>query len=168
MPHPDAPEPDSLLERGLIRAFACERLTEVFVRCRPLRRADLMAFHSRAKMLLTAHSPVAARMLGHLVATDLPVDELTCRYVTLYLTTLWRVPSRGAHTNVLQHLAGHLRGVASVEERRLVAELIEAYRDGRAARTVPIGLLRELGARYAVDWLTAQHYLAPYPAELAP
>jgi uncharacterized protein YbgA (DUF1722 family) len=161
-------DPQSFAERDTLRAQACDRLTELFHACRPLQRGDLMRFHARAKMLLLACSPAAAREMGHLLASAaVPVDELACRYTSLYLATLWRVPTRGAHVNALQHLAGHLRAIAAVDERRDLEELITRYRVGEVSRLVPLGLLRAIARRHGLTYVLEQHYLDHYPEEQA-
>ncbi|MBS38840.1 MAG: hypothetical protein CMO26_23330 [Thiotrichales bacterium] len=133
-----------------------------------LTAASLVAYHSRLKYQVMAHSQVVYRKLGRLVAaaggTDLRVraDE----YLSTLLDALKTPASRGAHTNVLQHLAGYFRGCVSDESRLELNMLIDRYHLGEVRLSVPLDWIRRHLAHCANLSLYQQSYLEPYPPEL--
>ena len=133
-----------------------------------LTAASLVAYHSRLKYQVMAHSQVVYRKLGRLVAaageTDLRVraDE----YLSTLLDALKTPASRGAHTNVLQHLAGYFRGCVRDESRLELNMLIDRYHRGEVRLSVPLDWIRRHLAHCANLSLYQQSYLEPYPPQL--
>ena len=142
-------------------------------RWRRLRRSDpgpgdLVAFHTSFKMTLLSHHPEKYRRLGRIVA-DAGAGRLSERldeYGELFMETLTHRATRARHTNVLQHLAGHLKDELDAFDREELADTVEAYRCGTIPLVVPITLLRHHFRRHGTDWVGAQTYLDPYPDEL--
>ena len=140
--------------------------TRLFHRARRLlagewRIADVIAIHATVKLELLAHSPVAYRALGRLIAraAQLPREELATSYLEGLMEALAIVPSRGRHVNVLQHVAGYFsRGVTS-DERQEIRELIAEYEEDRAPRSTPLTLLRHHARRSGNAYLLQQAYL---------
>jgi uncharacterized protein YbgA (DUF1722 family)/uncharacterized protein YbbK (DUF523 family) len=159
-------EDPRLRENFVERLFAMRRLRALF---RPRWTVgDLVRFHTAEKLLLLAHGAGGYRALGRLVAgaKGAPRAEVEERYRGTYLATLARPATTRRHTNVLQHMAGHLRGVAGDDERAEVAEAIEEFRLGRVPLVVPLALLRHHVRRHGIAWLAGQHYLEPHPREM--
>ena len=129
---------------------------------------DLVAFHTSYKMTLLSHHPEKYRLLGRIVA-DAGAGGFAARldeYGALFMETLSHSATRARHNNVLQHLAGHLKGDLDAFDREELAETIESYRRGTIPLIVPITLLRHHFRRHGTDWVGAQTYLDPYPDEL--
>lgn len=128
----------------------------------PLGRGDLVAVHAANKYLLLAHSPVHYRRLGRLVAASprtVPIEELVARYQAELADALATPPTVGKHTNVLQHLAGYLRGRLPAAERAEVNDLIASYRLGRVPLARPLALIARHASALGIDYLLLQTYL---------
>jgi uncharacterized protein YbgA (DUF1722 family)/uncharacterized protein YbbK (DUF523 family) len=156
-----------LRENFIERVFAHNRWRR-FRRGRP-RPAGLVAFHTRHKLTLMAHSQQAQRELGRLVASagDSDFSWKLDAYGERFMTALRAIATPRRHANVLQHAIGFLKGKLDREDRDELVDLIERYRNGLVPLIVPITLLRHHIRRADVpDWLQSQEYLDPYPAEL--
>lgn len=156
-----------LRENFIERVFAHNRWRR-FRRGRP-RPSGLVAFHTRHKLTLMAHSQQAQRELGRLVAAagDGDFAETLDAYGEGFMTALRTIATPKRHANVLQHAMGFLKGNLERDDRDELLELIESYRNGLVPLIVPVTLLRHHIRRADVpDWLHSQEYLDPYPAEL--
>ncbi|WP_138438932.1 YbgA family protein [Marinobacter alexandrii] len=129
---------------------------------------SLINFHTRHKFQLLAHSEKIYRELGPMLG-DLksePLEDIADRYIHLFMEAMNKKVSRGSHMNAMQHLMGYLRDSMGDEDRKVMLEQMEAYRRGEVPLVVPMTLLRMAQRREPVDYLSAQHYLTPYPDEL--
>ena len=156
----------ALRENFIERVFAYRRLRALFRgRWTPGR---VVAFHTAHKLQLMAHSTVAYRELGRLVADvkKMPRPEFRERYGNLFMQTLSRVASRGRNANVLQHAAGYLKKLLGPESRRELAELIHDYRTGLVPLVVPVTVIRHHVRQHDIGYLKGQVFLAPHPKEL--
>lgn len=158
-----------LRENFFERVFARKRVSDFF-RSRPRRWTvgDLVTFHTREKFTLFAHDPAGYRALGRVVADakGTPRAELEATYRRMHFETMQRRSTRKKHTDVLQHLAGHLKKLASDDERQELAGEIRDYRDGLVPRIVPLTILRHLSRRYGATYVLLQHYMSQNPREL--
>lgn len=158
---------DSKLRENFIeRVFAYSRLGQLF-RGR-FTRGQVVDFHTAHKLQLMAHSTVAYRELGRLVASmkQLSMAEFRDQYGTAFMQALARVASRGRNTNVLQHAAGHLKTELDSASRTELARLIHDYREGLVPLVVPITLIAHYVRLHEVDYLKGQLFLDPHPREL--
>jgi uncharacterized protein YbgA (DUF1722 family)/uncharacterized protein YbbK (DUF523 family) len=155
-----------LRESFVVRIFAYQRLRRLFTG--RWTQGQLVAFHTAHKMLLLAHLPAAYALLGRLVASGraLPREELSRRYRADFMAALARPSTRRLHTNVLQHLVGHFRGLLDAADRDELLGLIEDHRRGLAPLVVPVTLVRHHARRLGVEYLLGQVYLDPHPKEL--
>ena len=128
----------------------------------------LVAFHSRYKFLVMAHSPTAYRELGRLVANAklFAADELQQRYLLELMQALKNIASRKQHANVLQHLQGFLKHGLSAEAKQELADLIQRYRQGFVPLLAPLTLLQHHLKQQPNAYVSAQRYFAPYPESL--
>ena len=128
----------------------------------------LVAFHSRYKFLVMAHSPVAYRELGRLVAQAklFSPDELKLRYLTELMHAMKHIATRKQHTNVLQHLQGFLKNGLTAEAKQELSELIQRYRKGFVPLLAPITLLLHHLKQHPNEYVSAQRYFSPYPEVL--
>jgi uncharacterized protein YbgA (DUF1722 family)/uncharacterized protein YbbK (DUF523 family) len=156
----------TLRERFFDRVFALRRWRRF--RSSEPRVADLQAFHAASKMSLLSHQESGYRTLGPIVAAAGRVDlEASLdSYESGYLEVFRHTATRRRHTNVLQHLAGHLKKVIESDDRAELSGVITRYREGTLPLVVPITLLRHHTRRNGSDWLRSQTYLDPYPDEL--
>lgn len=156
----------SLRENFVERIFAHRRLRALFRGRWTV--GDLVAFHTAHKLLLLAHSEVEYRRLGRLVAAakSLARADLRERYETGFMEALAKLATPRRHTNVLQHMVGHLRDGLDAGDRAELAALIEDYRLELVPLVVPLALVRHHVRRLDVAYLRDQLYLEPHPKEL--
>ncbi|MBA2815217.1 YbgA family protein [Candidatus Pantoea persica] len=136
---------------------------------RGLSRAQLIAFHSRYKLLMLAHSQEKYRELGPFVAAMSQWDSLEA-YAFEYRNRMMALLSQPAtcrnHTNVLMHAQGYFRCQLSSPQRQELAELIDRYSCGVQPLLAPITMLKHYMSQYPHPWLTQQRYFGPYPEAL--
>jgi uncharacterized protein YbgA (DUF1722 family)/uncharacterized protein YbbK (DUF523 family) len=155
-----------LRENFIERVFAYQRLSDLF-RGR-WTRGQIVTFHTAHKLQLMAHSTVAYRELGRLVAglKQTPRAVFRERYECGFMRALAHVASRGRNTNVLQHAAGHLKECLDSASRSELAQLIHDYRNELVPLVVPVTLIGHHVRRHAIDYLKGQVFLEPHPREL--
>ena len=155
-----------LRENFIERVFAYRRLKDLFAGRWSAGR--LVEFHTAHKMSLLAHSTAAYRQLGRLVAAGggMPERELRETYEALFMSTMSRIATPSRHTNVLMHMAGHLKRVVDAGGRRELLESIDEYRRGLVPLVVPLTLVRHYVRLHDNAYLAGQTYLEPHPREL--
>lgn len=156
----------ALRENFLERVFAFHRVKRVFRgRWRP---GDVVAFHTREKLLVLSHEPEGYRALGRLVADiqQHPRAEFAATYQQRYMQALGKHATRGRHTNVMQHMAGYLKDHLDADAKAELGGLIDDYRKGLLPLIVPVTLIRHHVRRFDVAYLADQYYLQPHPKEL--
>jgi uncharacterized protein YbgA (DUF1722 family)/uncharacterized protein YbbK (DUF523 family) len=155
-----------LRENFVERVFAYVRLRELFAPRWTM--GGLVRFHTAHKMALLAHSPQMYAELGRLVAQAKAMDRASveARYRELFMDTLAKMATTRKHTNVLQHMAGHLKDLLSADDRLELLGGIEDYRRGLVPLVVPLTLLKHHVRRHKVEYLAGQVYLGPHPKEL--
>ena len=155
-----------LRENFIERVFAYARLRELFTG--RVSSGRIVAFHTAHKLQVMAHSPVAYRELGRLVADvgRLPRAEFRKTYEDAFMAALGKRATPGRNANVLQHAAGYFRKQIDSASRTELADLIHDYRLGLVPLVVPITLIAHYARRFEVDYLRGQTYLEPHPKEL--
>ena len=156
----------ALRENFIERVFAYRRLGDLF-RGR-WTRGQIVAFHTAHKLQLMAHSTVAHRELGRLVAAlkTKPRALFRREYESGFMRALAQLASRGRNANVLHHAAGHLKKRLDSAARTELAHLIDDYRRGLVPLIVPITLIGHHVRRHGIDYLNGQVFLEPHPKEL--
>ncbi len=129
---------------------------------------DLVSFHTGHKLLIMAHSPKHARLMGRLVAGGhhVPPGELYRQYQELLMAALTLKATRSKNTAVLRHVAGYFSKQLAPAEKHELREIIDSYRQGHVPLIVPITLINHYVRKYDDAYLKGQHYLDPEPAEL--
>ena len=155
-----------LRENFVERIFAFRRLKDHFNRRWTL--GSLVEFHTAHKMTLLSHSTTSYRKLGRLVARakELSRAELRQEYERGFMSTLALPADTRRHTNVLMHMAGHLKHRLDAASRKELFECLEEYRRGLLPLVVPITLLGHHVRVLDVGYLAGQTYLQPHPREL--
>jgi uncharacterized protein YbgA (DUF1722 family) len=156
----------TLRENFIERVFSYRRVRELF--CGRWTPGQVVAFHTAHKLQLMAHSTVAYRELGRLVATVKQTPRAAFReeYERKFMAALAQPASRGRNANVLQHAAGHLKENLDAASRGELAELIHDYRKGLVPLVVPVTLIGHHVRRHAIEYLKGQLFLEPHPKEL--
>jgi len=129
---------------------------------------NLVAFHTRNKLLLLSHSQKHYRLMGKLVAQgkQLPIGELYNQYQDLLLETLKLKTTIKKNINVLQHLMGYFKKQLSTDEKQELLETFDHFRRQQVPLIVPITLINHYVRKYQQPYLRDQTYLHPHPLEL--
>ena len=130
--------------------------------------AALVAFHTRHKLQVMAHSPALYRELGTLTAhgREMAWPELRQHYEELFMKALALHATVSKNCNVLQHIMGYFKRGLTPGEKVELLEVIGQYRRHLVPLIVPLTLLKHYVATYREQYLAQQYYLAPHPAEL--
>ncbi|AKJ41899.1 YbgA family protein [Pragia fontium] len=155
-----------LRENFIIRIFALRELNQLYAS--GLSKGALIAYHSRYKLLLLAHSQPEYRKIGPFVAAidQMPIEAFFYAYRLQLMQLLAKPATRQNHTNVLQHIQGYFRRYLTATQRQALAELIDRYRLGTQPLLAPITLLKHYLAEYPDAYLSQQRYFDPYPEAL--
>jgi uncharacterized protein YbgA (DUF1722 family)/uncharacterized protein YbbK (DUF523 family) len=155
-----------LRENFIERIFALKRWRELLDGGKEPGR--LVAFHTREKLLLMAHSPAYYRRMGKLVANvrQTPPESLFDAYEDLFITALTFKASPAKHFNVLLHILGYFKKLLSADEKKEMLELLDNYRNGDVPLIVPVTLVNHYVRKYAQPYLSGQTYLNPHPIAL--
>jgi uncharacterized protein YbgA (DUF1722 family) len=131
-------------------------------------RGALVAFHTRHKLLILAHSPNHYRSMGKLVAQEqnLAMTEVLAQYEILLVSALRLRATPRKHVNVLQHVLGYFKKQLSSDEKQELVEIIDHYRAGQLPLIVPMTMVNHYVRKYQQPYLTGQYYLNPHPVEL--
>ena len=156
----------ALRENFIERIFAYRRFRTLFGGS--WKMGDLVAFHTREKLLVLAHDRTTYQKLGRLVASAKGRDrtDVAGEYETLFMTGLRKMATRGKQTNVLQHIAGYFKKLLDSCDRQEINKVITGYRAGYVPLIVPVTLLRHHVRRHGIGYLAQQTYLDPHPTEL--
>ncbi|MFD1801723.1 YbgA family protein [Mixta tenebrionis] len=158
---------DVLRENFVSRVYALHEFNQMWRQ--GLTAHALIAFHTRYKLLLLAHSQPKYRELGRFVAAIDSHPSLEA-YATEYRNRLMALmahrATRNNHTNVLMHVQGYFRRQLSSAQRQELASLIDRYRQGLQPLLAPITLLKHYMKEYPHGWLAQQRYFEPYPEAL--
>lgn len=155
-------------ENFVERVFALYELNELWRK--GLTRGGLIAFHSRYKLLLLAHSQPAYRELGPFVAgieawSDL--EAFAVEYRRRLMSLLSQKATRRNHTNVLMHVQGYFRPYLSSPQRQALANEIDRYRQGELPLMAPVARLKHYMEEYPDAYLSQQRYFSSYPEEMS-
>jgi len=156
-----------LRENFIERVFALKRWRKTLNKRRTVGR--LVAFHTREKLLVMAHSQTHYRQMGRLVAGGKAMrpSQLYDRYEADLMGALQLKSTVAKHTNVLMHILGYFKKQLSGDEKQEVLEVIGSYRNGHLPLIVPVTLLNHFVRKYRQPYLSEQTYLNPHPLELA-
>ena len=153
-------------ENFIERIFVLQRWRK-FLAAGPNLR-DLVAFHTRHKLLILAHSPNHYRELGRLVARakELPLPELCDQYQSRLMGALRLKTTPKKNTNVLSHLMRYFKKDLTPDEKQELLEVIDYYHQGYVPLVVPTTLINHYVRKYHQPYLQEQFYLHPHPMEL--
>jgi uncharacterized protein YbgA (DUF1722 family)/uncharacterized protein YbbK (DUF523 family) len=126
--------------------------------------AKLIAFHTRYKYLVMAHSVSGYKSLGRMLAdVSGDLDDLAASYINLLMQSLTTPATRGGHANALAHLSGYVKKSLEGTARKEMADLIEQYRRGELPLLAPLTLLKHHLASAGEQYALHQFYLDPHP-----
>jgi uncharacterized protein YbgA (DUF1722 family)/uncharacterized protein YbbK (DUF523 family) len=156
----------NIRENFIERVFSYHRWQE-FVKTRP-RPRDLVDFHTRHKLTISAHADELYRRLGRLVGDmgKRKMPDAIEEYGRLFMEALRLRATTRKHANILYHILGFLKNEIDASDKAELVGSIEDYRKELVPLVVPMALLQHHLRRHPVPWVQAQTYLNPYPAEL--
>jgi Uncharacterized conserved protein len=156
-----------LRENFVERIYALHELNSL--REGGLTRGKLIAYHSRYKLSLLAHSQPAYRELGRFVASLhewTSLDAWFIEYRQRLMDLLSKPATRRNHTNVLMHVQGYFRKQLNARQRQELSALIEGYRLATQPLLAPVTLLKHYMAEFPDSYLSTQRYFDPWPEAL--
>ncbi len=162
----------TLRENFIERIYAHRRLRGLMTKASRPRPGDLVDFHARHKLALSARDLVAYRQLGRLVAragegsTQAAFTRVLADYAALFMASMAKPATRKRNTDVLFHLMGHLKDALDAGDKEELLEAIHAYRLAQVPLLVPLTLLRHHLRRHPTPWAVSQTWLEPWPPEL--
>lgn len=155
-----------LRENFIERVFAYRRWQDALSTTHSI--SALVAFHTRHKFLLLAHSERHYRQLGRIVATATKTSlaQTYDAYAQAFMAAVAIHATAKKHTNVLNHMLGYFSKQLPTAERQETLSLLDDYRRQLIPLIVPITLMRHYIKKYEVGYLEGQVYLEPSPKEL--
>lgn len=131
--------------------------------------AGFINFHSSHKLMLMARGSSYYQELGRLVSGTTKSDLAKRRiaYIHRFMEVMSNTSTPGRQVNVLQHILGYLKHILSRDDKQELLEVFEAYRLLQLPLITPITLLRHHLRLYPQSYINQQHYLRPYPEQLA-
>jgi uncharacterized protein YbgA (DUF1722 family)/uncharacterized protein YbbK (DUF523 family) len=155
-----------LRENFIEQIFTLKRWRETLAAGRTL--GNLVAFHTRNKLLILSHSQTHYRLLGKRVAEGkgVPPEDLFSAYETDLLAALRLKPTRKKQVNVLQHMMGYFKKDLTPDEKQEILEVLDQYRNDLVPLIVPVTLMNHYVRKYDQAYLKEQTYLRPHPAAL--
>jgi uncharacterized protein YbgA (DUF1722 family)/uncharacterized protein YbbK (DUF523 family) len=155
-----------LRENFIDRIFVLRRYRDILGKGKTL--GNLIAFHTRHKLQLLAHSPEIYRAMGRLVAKgkEMPTEQLFGKYHELLMTAMRMKATPPKHRNVLQHIMGYFKNDLLPEEKQELLGLIDQFAKGIVPLIVPVTMLNHYVMKYEQTYLRDQTYLSPHPVEL--
>ena len=129
----------------------------------------LIGFHSQHKLMLMARGRHYYQELGRLVAetTAENLSQYRDQYIHRFMEVMSIIPSQGKQVNVLLHILGYLKKVLSREDKKELLDVFEAYRQQQLPLITAVTLLRHYLRLYPQPYIEKQHYLNPFPEQLA-
>jgi uncharacterized protein YbgA (DUF1722 family)/uncharacterized protein YbbK (DUF523 family) len=129
---------------------------------------SLIAFHTKCKLLIMAHSPQLLKKLGALMSNTKPIEPeiLYCTFEKILIKALETRATTKKHVNVLQHSMGYFKRQLTFPEKREIMDYIDKYSKGAIPLIVPVLLLCHFIKKYPEPYLRDQYYFNPHPLEL--
>ena len=155
-----------LRETFIEQIFTLKRWRETLAPAADMKH--LVDFHTRHKLLVMAHSPAHAKLMGKLVAEGKrrPIREVYTEYERLLIEALRLKTTLKKNMNVLQHIMGYFKQQLTSDEKQELLEVLDQYRKEYLPLVVPVTLLNHYVRKYDQPYLKQQVYLNPHPVAL--
>lgn len=157
----------ALRENFFERVYAYRRWKAI--ETRKNRVNDFIEFHARHKFMLMARGSECYQELGRMVAgtTVNDLKERREKYIERFMQVMKIISRPGRQVNVLQHMMGYIKEKISSEDKQELLSIFEAYRKKQMPLIAPVTLLRHHLRVNPQKYIVKQHYLDPFPEELA-
>lgn len=159
---------DSVLcENFFERVYAYRRWKEITNPEKNIK--GLIDFHAKHKLMLMARGSHFYQELGRMVAGTKSTDLMQRReqYISRFMEVMKITSHPGRQVNVLQHIMGYLKQAISSEDKQELLSVFEAYRQYQLPLITPVTLLRHHLRVHPQHYISEQHYLEPFPEQLA-
>jgi len=129
---------------------------------------DLLKFHQEHKYLLMLYDPHTLKQMGNLLANwkKYGLDETMKHYENLFHRALSKRSNSNKHSNVLQHIYGHLSEKISDSEKKHLLKMLDKLRKGKLQLETLLEYIKGFIYRFNDKYLQSQTYLSPFPEEL--
>lgn len=129
---------------------------------------QLIHFYSPYKYLLMAHSQLAYKQVGRLLAdaSSITVEAAARQFIGILMQGLSVLASRKSHANVLMHLLGYFKRDLSGADKREILTQITQYRAGTVPLITPLVLLKHHLKKSHNVYLLQQKYWQPHAESL--
>ncbi len=130
--------------------------------------SELQDFHKRYKFILMEHDPEEMTKLGQISANSskLSVDEVFHLYLQKLMKCLRKYTTKGKVENTFFHLLGFFKNELSLEDKKIIHEMILDYKKNLLPYSVPLKMLEFLIKKYQHAYLLNHYILDPYPKDL--
>jgi uncharacterized protein YbgA (DUF1722 family)/uncharacterized protein YbbK (DUF523 family) len=128
----------------------------------------LINFHTKNKFLLLSYNQKEQKILGKIIANQKNelIEEIYNNYQTHLFQTFSRAARCSSNINVLQHAYGYMKKNLNLNEKKVLFNSINSFKEGRVSINVPIAIIKSWINRFDEDYLKNQTYFNPYPEEL--
>lgn len=126
-------------------------------------------YHAQHKFMLMARGSEYYQELGRMVSGTTRKNLSTRReaYIQRFMEVMQKLSKPGRQVNVLQHIMGYLKTHLTSADKHELLSVFEAYRSKQTPLITPLTLLRHHLRVNPQNYIANQHYLNPYPEELA-
>jgi len=163
-----------IIESGRIHNLEDRKLflrqVTAFARFQQLKKeiSHLQDFHKRYKFLLMEHDPEEMTRLGQISANSQKksVDEVFHLYLTNFMKCLRKQTSKGKVENSFYHLLGFFKDQLSLEDKKVIHEMITDYKNNLLPYSVPLKMIEFFIKKYQQPYLLNHYILDPYPKSL--
>lgn len=157
----------ALRENFFERVYAYRRWKEIDADEKSVQA--LIEFHARHKFMLMARGSQYYQELGRIVSGTSRKDllEKRQRYIHRFMEIMKLLSKPGRQVNVLQHIMGYLKKSLSADDKQELLTIFESYRNRQTPLITPVTLLTHHLRIYPQSYIVNQHYLNPFPKQLA-
>lgn len=126
-------------------------------------------FHASHKFMLMARGSEYYQELGRLVSGVTRKDLAVRRqqYAERFMQVMKIRVQPGRQVNVLQHIMGYVKNALSRDDKQELLSVFDAYRKGKMPLITAVTLLKHHLRIHPQHYIASQHYLDPYPEDLA-
>lgn len=129
----------------------------------------LIKFHAQHKFMLMARGSEYYQEMGRMASgtTRKDLQQSRERYIKRFMEVMKIVSKPGRQVNVLQHIMGYLKPSLNSGDKQELLSIFEAYRNSQTPLITPVTLLKHHLRANPQQYIVQQHYLNPFPEQLA-
>ncbi|UTB31539.1 MAG: DUF523 and DUF1722 domain-containing protein [Methanobacterium sp. ERen5] len=122
---------------------------------------DLIAFHTKNKLLLMSRSPYYLKLMGQTLANNdkKSIDNIKTEYQGFLFRSLAEDSNPALNVSVMKHALGYFSKEIKHDEKTLFLNTLNDYKDGRIPLLVCLKMLELWIIRLENDYLAGQTFL---------